>query len=221
MQGIQSGRNIINMKYDGIIFDLDGTLWNATEVELNAINDVIKKEYDLNTITIEQLKSVMGFPLQEAASILFNKENQKIGIEILEKSGEILDTYLKEYKSNLLYDKAKETLKTLSEKYNLYIVSNCKNGYIETFLKTQNMQNIFKDYECNGKTKLSKGKNIKLIIERNNIKNAIYVGDTIKDKQAADEAGIPFVYASYGFGNVEQYDYKIDSIEEIINFLGK
>ena len=51
--------------------------------------------------SIEQLKSVMGFPLQEAASILFNKENQKIGIEILEKSGEILDTYLKEYKSNL------------------------------------------------------------------------------------------------------------------------
>ena len=205
------------MKYDGIIFDLDGTLWNATEVELKAINDVIINEYDVDTITIEQLKNVMGVPLQEAASILFHKEKQKIGIEILEKSGILLDTYIKENRNGLLYDKVRETLNTLNKEHNLYIVSNCKNGYIETFLKTQNLLDIFKDYECNGRTKLSKGENIKLIIERNNIKNAIYVGDTNGDKKAADKANIPFIYASYGFGNVEQYDYKIDSISEIMS----
>ena len=119
------------MKYDGIIFDLDGTLWNATEVELKAINDVIINEYDVDTITIEQLKNVMGVPLQEAASILFHKEKQKIGIEILEKSGILLDTYIKENRNSLLYDKVRETLNTLNKEHNLYIVSNCKNGYID------------------------------------------------------------------------------------------
>ena len=120
------------MKYDGIIFDLDGTLWDATEVELKAINDVIINEYDVDTITIEQLKNVMGVPLQEAASILFHKEKQKIGIEILEKSGILLDTYIKENRNSLLYDKVRETLNTLNKEHNLYIVSNCKNGYIES-----------------------------------------------------------------------------------------
>lgn len=99
----------------------------------------------------------------------------------------------------------------------MYIVSNCIEGYIESFLNSSNLTDYFKDYESNGRTKLSKGENIKLIIERNNIKKAIYVGDTISDKEAADYAKIPFVYASYGFGNVEQYDYKIDEINDILN----
>ena len=54
-------------------------------------------------------------------------------------------------------------------------------------------------------------------MERNSLKNAIYVGDTIKDKEASDYAKIPFVYASYGFGTVDKYDFKIDDISELLN----
>lgn len=86
-------------------------------------------------------------------------------------------------------------------------------------MNSSNLSKYFRDYESNGRTKLSNGENIKLIIERNNIKSAIYVGDTISDKKAADYANIPFIYASYGFGNVEQYDYKIDSISEIVSVI--
>ena len=204
------------MNFDGIIFDLDGTLWNATEIELKSINDIIKNEYNVATITIDQLRSVMGVPLQEAASILF-KEEKQVGIQILEKSGNLLDSYLKKCKLDLLYDKVRETLNYLSKNYKLFIVSNCKKGYIETFLQTQNLIKMFNDFECNGNTNLSKGENIKLIIERNKIKNAVFVGDTISDKEATDFANIPFVYAAYGFGNVEEYNYKIESIDEIEN----
>lgn len=204
------------MKFDGIIFDLDGTLWDSTSIELKSINDIIESEYDIPTITIDQLKNVMGYPLSEAAKVLFDKVNEQIGIQILKKSGIIMDQYLKESKSNLLYDKVKETISILMKKYKLFIVSNCKEGYIETFLQTQNLIEVFEDYECNGKTGLSKGQNIKLIMDRNSIKNAIYVGDTIHDKEAADYANIPFVYASYGFGKVEEYDYKIDEIKNLL-----
>lgn len=208
-----------NMKFDGIIFDLDGTLWDSTKIELKAINDVINNEYNINTITIEQLKNVMGYPMPEAAKIIFKNVDNNIGIQILKKSGIMMDQYLKECKSNLLYDNLKETISNLSKNYKLFIVSNCKEGYIETFMHSQNLTEIFQDYESNGRTKLSKGENIKLIIERNKLKNAIYVGDTIKDKQAADYANIPFIYASYGFGKVEQYDYKINKFKEIINIV--
>ena len=54
-------------------------------------------------------------------------------------------------------------------------------------------------------------------MERNNIKTAVYVGDTISDKEASDYVKIPFVYASYGFGKVEEYDYKIDTINDLVN----
>lgn len=86
---------------------------------------------------------------------------------------------------------------------------------IESFLKTSKLSEYFQDYECNGRTKLSKGENIELIMKRNKIERAVYVGDTINDKEAADFAKIPFIYASYGFGLVEQYDYKIDNIKDL------
>ena len=48
-----------------------------------------------------------------------------------------------------------------------------------------------------------KGENIRLIMERNQIKDAVYVGDTAGDAQACRLAGVPMIYAAYGFGNVE------------------
>ena len=38
-------------------------------------------------------------------------------------------------------------------------------------------------------------------MERNRITSAAYVGDTQGDLEAARLAGIPFVWAAYGFGN--------------------
>ncbi|MEW8993698.1 HAD family hydrolase [Clostridium sp.] len=79
------------------------------------------------------------------------------------------------------------------------------------------MKKYFIDFEHPGRTGLTKGENIKLIINRNNLKNPMYVGDTQGDRNAARTAGIPFVYAAYGFGKVEDYDYKIDKFPELID----
>ena len=116
-----------------------------------------------------------------------------------------------------LYPNTRETIINLRKKYKLYIVSNCVKGYIESFLNTSGLKDYFDDYESYGNTLLSKGENIKLVIERNNLKNPIYVGDTNGDMEGARIAGIPFVYASYGFGDVESFDYKIDDISELLN----
>lgn len=51
---------------------------------------------------------------------------------------------------------------------------------------------------------------------RNKLKKPIYVGDTDGDAQSAKVAEIPFVYARYGFGMVEEYDYVIDRFEELL-----
>ena len=75
----------------------------------------------------------------------------------------------------------------------------------------------FTDIECYGNTDLSKGENNKLVIERNNLKNAVYVGDTQGDADSAEFAGIPFVFASYGFGSVKKYDYIINKFSDILS----
>ncbi len=84
-----------------------------------------------------------------------------------------------------LYDKLEDTLKVLSKKYKLFIVSNCQDGYIETFMKFYNLDKYFVDFECPGRTNLSKAENIKIVIERNNLKHPVYVGDTQMDCDAA------------------------------------
>ena len=55
----------------------------------------------------------------------------------------------------------------------------------------------------------------------NNIDKAIYIGDTIKDKEAANEAGIPFIQALYGFDKDLNEKYKINSISELVDIIEK
>jgi len=97
----------------------------------------------------------------------------------------------------------------------LLIVSNCQSGYIEAFFEYHGLGSYFEDFECAGTTGKSKGENIIDIIERNKIKLAYYVGDTQIDYEATRKAVIPFIYASYGFGDVLHYEYKINSITDL------
>lgn len=48
-------------------------------------------------------------------------------------------------------------------------------------------------------------------------KKSVYMGNTIKNKEVAEIANIPFIYSSYGFGNLNEYDYKIDDISELLS----
>ena len=84
-----------------------------------------------------------------------------------------------------IYENTIFTIKELSAKFDLFIVSNCQSGYIEAFLKYYELQSFFKDYECSGNTNKNKEYNIKLHMKRSDISNSIYIGDTAKDCIAA------------------------------------
>jgi len=114
-----------------------------------------------------------------------------------------------------LYPDVRKLLTELSEKYSLFIVSNCLSGYIENFLEQHQLEHLFTDYECSGNTGKPKAENIGMIINRNQLKNPIYVGDTIGDFEAANKNEIPFIYAEYGFGEVEETSYTINHFRQI------
>lgn len=204
------------MSIDSIIFDLDGTLWDSTEAVLKAWRMVCENDKEITSpITKEMLQSVMGLQIHDIGIKFFPYLDEAKQAKILELCcEEERKLLLKE--GGMLYKDLESILHTLSKRYPLFIVSNCQCGYIETFLEYHKLGKYFKDIECAGNTSLVKGENIKIIMKRNEIKHPVYVGDTQGDCNAAKLADIPFVFASYGFGEVDGHDYVIEEIADIV-----
>ncbi len=205
---------------DGIIFDVDGTLWDSTPVVEDAWNQaLIDSGLAYASVTADQLKGLFGLPMKDIIDRIIPNESEEKKLDFMPKCFEYEHTYL-EKTGGTLYPELEECLKILSEKYPLFIVSNCQAGYIELFLKKTGFGKYFKDHTCPGDTGLLKADNIKLIAERNGLSAPIYIGDTQMDADACKKAGVPIVYCRYGFGKVEKPDYIIDSPLELtkINF---
>jgi phosphoglycolate phosphatase len=198
----------------GIIFDLDGTLWDATENITNAWNDVLEKsDYKLKFET-EVLVREMGKLVEDIADSLFPMIEGKKRYELLWKCIENENHYLKENGGNL-YEGVEETLKKLNEKYKVMIVSNGQLDYVKTFIDFFDFGQYIADYEEAGRTGKPKADNIKMVIDRNQLEKAFYVGDTLGDMESAKKAGACFIHAAYGFGTVPDDSTKIDDIRDL------
>ncbi|MBQ9200356.1 MAG: HAD family hydrolase [Lachnospiraceae bacterium] len=206
------------MKYEAIMFDLDGTLWDATDNIIKAWDMAISEFDELKDrhITKKELQSVFGLPMDTITDILFPELSDERQREVLKRCCEVENDYLNEH-GGVLYPGLLDTLKKLCETHKLFIVSNGQAGYIESFLNSQDLWDYFTDIRNWGDNPVSKGENIKLVMEKNNIKSAAYVGDTRGDADSAAYAGIDFIFARYGFGEVKEYKYAIDSITELLN----
>ncbi|MFA9559477.1 HAD family hydrolase [Evansella sp. AB-rgal1] len=206
---------------DSIIFDLDGTIWNPIETVLHAWNSCLKNHTHMKKeFTRADFKKTMGLQMDEISRILFPDMSEDFRKPLIEECCNTEREYIRQQGGNL-YPKVEEVLNVLAKKYNLFIVSNCEDGYIESFYDYHKLEKYFLDYENPGRTGLSKGENINLIISRNSLTSPIYVGDTGGDLNAARYAGIPFVYAKYGFGEVKEYDFAIERFDELLTIVGK
>ncbi|MCF0133941.1 MAG: HAD family hydrolase [Blautia sp.] len=201
---------------DSIIFDVDGTLWNSTEIIAKAWTDCVRKEYQLDmTITPEMLMSVFGQLLPDIAKKIFPRLSEDMQLEVIEACCDaehraLLKTCAPLYK-NLEY-----VLKELSKSYPLYIVSNCQAGYIEVFLESTGFGHYFSGHLCPGDTGMAKADNIRKIVADNGLSDPVYVGDTDGDHNACKKSGVPFIFAAYGFGQTEHPDYVIQEPEDLL-----
>ena len=194
----------------GIIFDLDGTLWDSTGVILPAWNSVLCRYRP--AITKKELSGVMGKTLPDIALQLLPEEDGRD--DILAECCRVQNELLKE-RGGILYPRTEDTLKKLKESYPLFIVSNCTEEYLDTFFSAHGLESLFDGFETNGRTGLPKSENIRLIMKRHRLKRAVYVGDTDLDRSSAMTAGVRFIHAAYGFGKVRQCDARAESIGEL------
>jgi phosphoglycolate phosphatase len=210
------------MKFDSIILDVDGTIWNTTGVVAEAWNKTIDKFYpQVPHVTAEILKGQFGKTMDVIADNLFgvlSAEDKKI---LMEKCCIYEQKALLENTKNITYEGVIETLKKLSSIIPIFIVSNCQSGYIELVIEKNKITPLIKDFECFGNTGKSKAENIKLVARRNGLKSPVYVGDTQGDYEACKEAGVPFIWAAYGFGKPEDNNYyaKIESFNQLESLL--
>lgn len=188
----------------GIIFDMDGTLWDSSKNVARSWDEVISYETDNKLcVTVEDIQNVMGHTMTEIAEMLFSDLGKEEANLLMDKCCDYENEYLGRH-GGVLYPKVEETLALLSKNYPLYIVSNCQDGYIEAFLKFYDFSRYFVDTECFGRTKKDKGSNIALLALRNQLDDAVYVGDIQGDYDSSKKAGVKFVHAAYGFGRIEE-----------------
>jgi phosphoglycolate phosphatase len=201
---------------DSVIFDLDGTLWSCVDTCIEAWNQVLVAK-GIDVVTKQQLQSVMGLQHDKLAEKLFPFLMDSEKLEVIEEIYKI-EVALIRKRGGKLFKNTVPVLNNLAKIYPLFIVSNCQKGYIEAFLDYYKVNALITDYESSGNTGRGKAYNIKLVIAEYDLRNTVYIGDTIGDLEACKEVGIPFIYADYGFGSNLEVLYQISDIGDLINF---
>ena len=186
-----------------IIFDLDGTLWDSTDTIAPAWDRVLSRAG--RRVTREDMTSVMGMTDREIGAALLPELDGEESTALVRLASREEVPFIRRY-GGRLYPGVADTLRRLAQEYDLFIVSNCMDGYIQAFLYAHSMGQYFRDYACLGFPAQDKAANIRAVCEKYALKRAVYVGDTASDGRAARLAGLPFFHATYGFGETDGAD---------------
>lgn len=206
------------MKFESIIFDVDGTLWDSRALLADAYNAQLAAEGITGLfVTPEILKPLFGKTMTTLADGLFS------GImaaperyQLMDRCILRMDEYLDKYASPAIgYPHLRATCEALAKSHRLFIVSNGQKGYPQMAARQLGLADLMSGYLSFGDTGLSKGETLKILMETHNIESAVYVGDTQGDLEACDQAGIPFIWAAYGFGTPERCYAQIHTFSQL------
>lgn len=191
----------------GVAFDLDGTLWDAT----NSIWYTWARHLNNTDLRYDLVKSCMGAPASKIAASLGVSEEEFAQMQ----QEELSDIGIVPPQ---IYDGVPAVLYGLKQMgLQIYIVSSCQEGYIDKFIEQSGLPRyLFDGCFYDGNPTKSKPLNLKYI--RDTLAGeVVYIGDTARDRDAAKNAGFPFIWANYGFGeNVAKWgDWVIDDIRQL------
>lgn len=211
------------MRIEAVIFDVDGTIWDSAERVAESWTEAFSDFPETKGIEVSagELASYMGLTMEKIEAKILPGIEPMRRREMMNYAVDYENRYLVEH-PGVFYPDFFTSIKALKEEgRKLYIVSNCQSGYIEAMLAAAKLSfgkgRDFEDIECFGNTEKSKAENIRLLMKRNAISSekAVYVGDTELDGESAKAAGIPFIFAGYGFGNPKEYVGKISRLSEL------
>ena len=209
-----------------IIFDFDGTLHNTIKIYYPAFSSGVEilrehgfaRDFELSEKNVAKF---LGEKPNFAYELIARGADENLKKEVMALVGKNMDENIKKGIGEL-YDGTIKVLEELSKNYDLYILSNCRESYLDTALDVYGIKNYFKKYfAAETYDYIPKDEIIKM--ERQKIKEEIiFVGDRHHDMEAARINNLKSIFCSYGFGSDEEgkdANYKISSIGEILKLL--
>ena len=214
------------MKYDLVIFDLDGTLMDTSKSITKTVNSAMeelgKKQYSANECVKFVGGGVSGLARnilgKEKYDVVTNEEWEKVirkyndiyfdyGVEPYEGIPELLD-FLEQngVKKGIVTNKDHETaLSAVDKKLSKWKFDGIFGSNEKEYPNKPNPYNIDK-----------MAQNLNISKEK-----ILFVGDMLVDVNTAKNAGIDIVYCKWGFGEVKgedgiDEDVKVSSVQEII-----
>lgn len=205
------------MTFESLIFDIDGTLWDSRALVAEGYNIQLRSEgLDHLCVTAEDFLPLFGKVMTKIADVIFAGIPAPERYELMNRCMETENRYLHENICAIGYPGIRETMEALSKNHRLFIVSNSQCGYPELCIEKLGLGDYISGHLCFGDTGTEKGETIRRLMQRHNISHAVYIGDTQLDCDAADQAGIPFIFASYGFGQCDHCLAKIEKFEDLL-----
>ena len=205
------------MRFESLIFDIDGTLWDSRALVAEGYNLQLRDEgLTRYCVDAARLRPLFGKVMTVIADELFADFPPAERYALMERCMARENAYLQKNECRIGYPGIVEALRTLAGTHRLFIVSNSQRGYPELCIEKLGLGDCIRGHLCFGDTGTSKGKTIRTLMEKYNITSCAYIGDTQGDYEATVEAGVPFLWASYGFGTPAGYAGKIDSFEDLL-----
>jgi phosphoglycolate phosphatase len=199
---------------DALVFDLDGTLWDAAVPTTHGWNLALERLGAQTRVTVEGIRSVAGTPFVGCVEILVPElsppsEETLHALDVCERAA-ILES------GGTLFPGVGSGLVRLAGSYPLYLVSNCQDWYLELFMNMSGLGACFSGADCNGLSGLGKADMLRRLVETRGLETAVYVGDTQGDQDSARVAGMSFALARYGFGSVPGAALAFDGFSDLV-----
>ena len=208
-----------------LAFDIDGTIFDAGEILLTAIeqgSDKLKNlrpELNISTPTMQQITSTLGYPLPEIFRMLYpelDAEGRRLYAEIWTEN--LVSLILA--RKGILIDGAERIIPQLhAEGFTMLVASNGAREYVEAVLAAYNLKKYFSEpflYAADGYgTKSGIVKEYMKVLEPGTF---IMIGDRITDLDAARDNSIPFIGCAFGHAGIEEIGgerYIVHSLEEV------
>jgi phosphoglycolate phosphatase len=211
--------NGLNKIPDALIFDMDGTLWDAVGTYTLAWNRYFEEQGIGTRLLKKDLDNLMGLEehafLEKVLPEFTPDERAMRYKEVIQLQYDLID-----HQGGIIYEGVLEYLPLLRRHFKLFIVSNCPKYTIRHFMKFAQIEPFICDSLSHGQNYRPKHENIRKLMQRHRLVSPVYIGDTESDRKQSEMADIPFVFMGYGFGSCEQAETSFDSFEEFaIHFL--
>ena len=203
------------------IFDFDGTLVHSEAAITQCFQSITQK---LAPQRLDVAKKVLiGPPLRQTiAEILGDPKHPLID--------EFISAFIQMHDDDVLnhttpYPSAHETLTDLyNQGHKMAIATNKRLASTIKILRHLHWEQFFTSVECSDSEAVMRDKPqmIEGIIQKDNdFKGAYFVGDTVGDGLSANTSHVPFIKASYGYGQAQDWSgvtvfQTVNSLDELL-----